>query len=456
MDPTSGGDIDLEYRTVRPNGNVHWIVARGRVVFEEDDGRRSAARLIGTVLDITDRKQYQTELENARTVAEEARAAAEAANRVKDDFLATLSHELRTPLNAIIGWAQILESGTHEPGDLEEGLQTIKRNANIQAQLIEDLLDVSRIISGKLHLEAHPVDMTQVIDAAVAAVVPSAEAKKVEICQRRHERIRPVFGDASRLQQVIWNLLTNAVKFTPSGGRVDIELTSSAAGLEIAVTDTGVGIAPEFLPYVFERFRQADASTRRRQGGLGLGLAIVRQLIELHGGTVTAESGGLNQGSRFIVRLPCDSSPVGTAVAPAAAVASDGGKGPLEGMRVLLVDDDDDSRLMLKRVLESLRATVVAANSVAQAMATIGSASFDILISDIGMPDEDGFDLIRKVRDIAGPARMVPAIALTAFARAEDRHRALQSGYQEHVPKPVDSQALAEVIRRLVQDARTR
>jgi CheY-like chemotaxis protein/two-component sensor histidine kinase len=371
---------------------------------------------------------------------------------VKDDFLATLGHELRTPLNAIIGWSQILQSGEHQPGDFAEGLATIQRNANLQAQLIEDLLDVSRIISGKLRLEMQPVDLRQVIDATIATVGPGADAKNITIEQSINDSVTTIRGDPSRLQQVIWNLLSNAVKFTPPGGTVKLSLRPADGQIEIVIEDSGVGIAPEFLPHVFERFRQEDASTRRRQGGLGLGLAIVRQLVEIHNGSVQAFSDGPGKGSRFVVRLPHFQTPATEEPSKAPDEAARRAAADLNDVRVLLVDDEADSREMLKRALESLRAKVVATCSAADAMSALKGQPFDILVSDIGMPDEDGFDLIRQVRAADGAHRSIPAIALTAFARSEDRQRALGSGYQVHVAKPVDRLALAATIQRLLHD----
>ncbi|MDR3632569.1 MAG: ATP-binding protein [Isosphaeraceae bacterium] len=386
----------------------------------------------------------------------ELRAEAEAANRMKDDFLATLSHELRTPLNAIMGWSRLLRSGALGPEDLQEGLDVIDRNTKAQAQLIEDLLDLSRIVSGNLRLDVQRVNLAEVIDAALAAVAPAADAREVRIHKMLDSFAAAVSGDPVRLQQVVWNLLSNAVKFTPKGRKVQILLERVNSHVEIAVIDTGIGIKPEFLPYVFERFRQADPSTTRRHGGLGLELSIVKHLVEMHGGSVRAKSAGENQGSTFVIQLPI------IVVQPSdgnhgRVLPKDPSDGEMEcppgllgGIRVLVVDDEPDARELIRRVLAGCEADVFVAGSVPEALALLESHEPDVLVSDIGMPERDGYDLIREVRARGRDAKQVPAIALTAFARSEDRRRAMLAGFQVHVAKPVDPDELTAVVATLV------
>lgn len=390
---------------------------------------------------------------NTEEALRRSKVEAEMANRLKDEFLATLSHELRTPLNAIIGWASLLRAGQVSAQDMSEGLETIERNAKAQAQLIEDLLDVSRIISGKLRLDVQQVELQPVVEAALASVYPAADAKGVHLQRVLSSSGTTVTGDPGRLQQVVWNLLSNAVKFTPRDGRVMLTLARAGTHVEIVVDDSGEGIDLEFLPHVFERFRQADSSSRRQKGGLGLGLAIVRHLVELHGGTVEASSEGKGKGSRFTVTLPV------TAVQRYAGPEEQKSMGErraagsldcdpvLTGARVLVVDDEEDSRRLITRILEDCEAQVTAVGSVREAFSAIRSATFDVLISDIGMPVNDGYDLIRELRALP-PDRggRIPAIALTAFARNEDRRRALLAGFQVHLPKPVDPAELLAVV----------
>jgi PAS domain S-box-containing protein len=396
--------------------------------------------------DISDRRETEQEVRRAKE-------AAEAASRMKDQFLATLSHELRTPLNAILGWVQILRSGRMDEAGMRRGLETIERSSRAQAQLIDDLLDVSRIISGKLRLDLRPVDLPEIVDAALATVAPAAEAKGIRIERSYAPPPGTVSGDPERLQQVVWNLLSNAVKFTPRGGRIDVGLQAGAdAHAEIRIADTGQGIDPNFLPFVFDPFRQADSSTTRRQGGLGLGLSIVRQMVEMHGGSVRVESAGDGHGSVFTVALPLA---VGSARPgqghPAAVPSGAGGDGrfvSLRGLRLLVVDDDADTRDLLRHVLADRGAQVAVAASAAEAMAALESSLPDLLVSDIGMPGRDGFDLIREIRERWPPGDL-PAIALTAFARAEDRRRILAAGFQAHLAKPFDAAELAATVGRL-------
>jgi len=396
---------------------------------------------------VTNATLYQT--------TQEARAEAESANRMKDQFLATLSHELRTPLNAILGWARILQSGRIDEAALREGLETIERNSRVQAQLIEDLLDLSRIISGKMRLDVQRVALTDVIEAALASIRPAADAKDIRLHTVLDPLAGPVSGDPGRLQQVVWNLLSNAVKFTPRGGRIQVVLERVNSHVEICVIDTGQGVKPEFLPYVFDRFRQADASTTRRQGGLGLGLSIVKQLVEMHGGGLRAKSPGEGKGATFTISLPImalHDSHESRRIEPKPATDQELEEpvAPLEGVRVLGVDDEHDARELIRRILADCRAEVRVAGSVPEALSALRHFGPHLLLSDIGMPDQDGFELIRQVRASGVTAKTVPAVALTAFARAEDRRRALLAGFQVHVAKPVDPAELVATIASLL------
>lgn len=390
------------------------------------------------------------------TAQVQARERAETANRLKDEFLATLSHELRTPLNAIFGWSQMLQTNNLDNEKTKNALSVIERSARAQKQLIEDILEVSRIVTGKLRLDVRAVDLSNVITAAIDTVRPAADAKDIRLQILLDPNAETISGDPDRLQQVIWNLLSNAVKFTPKGGRVQVRLERINSHVEISVTDTGKGIEPEFLPHVFDRFRQLDGSTTRRHGGLGLGLAIVRQLIELHGGQVSAESDGLEQGTTFTINLPLmplrrkpqTDTP---RIHPTAENAEPLDCPPeLDELRVLIVDDEADSRELLKFMLGSCGAECITAGSAAEAKEIIKQNKFDVLISDIGMPDEDGFSLIGDIRRLP-PERggLIPAIALTAYARAEDRVRALRAGFQLHVAKPVEQPELIAAVANL-------
>jgi signal transduction histidine kinase len=380
----------------------------------------------------------------------QAREEAETANKFKDDFLATVSHELRTPLNAMLGWAQLLQQGEMVEASRDEAVEAIERNAKTQAQLIEDLLDISRIMRGKLQLSQNvPVDPAAVVENAIAAVTPSAGARDIEIVPRLEPGVGRVRGDPTRLQQVVWNLLSNSIKFSPDGGRIDVAVERRGGHAVIRVTDAGKGIAPEFLPHVFDRFRQADASTTRQQGGLGLGLAIVRNLVEMHGGTVEARSDGPGRGATFTVALPLVQQ--APAVDRASSDGSANGLAPrvsLGGINVLVVDDDPDARRLVGKVLERHGARVRTAASAADALAALDQATPDVLLSDIGMPGEDGYALIAKVRARDG-GRDIPAAALTAFAREEDRLHALEAGFHTHVAKPVQAARLVGVVAEL-------
>jgi CheY-like chemotaxis protein/nitrogen-specific signal transduction histidine kinase len=389
-----------------------------------------------------------------------ARSEAERLGHLKDEFLATLSHELRTPLNAILGWAALLRQGALQVGERQRGLETIERNARAQAQIINDLLDVSRIVSGKLHLEIQPILLHEVIAAAIETVRPSAEARHIRLHSLLDTSIGLTRGDPNRLQQVLWNLLTNAVKFTPQGGRIQVILERVNSHVEIVVQDSGIGIQPEFLPYVFDRFRQADASTTRRFGGLGLGLSIVRNLVELHGGTVSVKSGGENAGTTFSVALPLsivDPEPRRLQrQASTVHIDLEAAELPsLASKNILIVDDEADTRFLIKRILEDRGARVLAAASAAEALSLLASEQVDLLVSDIGMPRMDGYQLIEQVRVLdSRRTGALPAIAVTAYARPEDRQRSLLAGYQTHISKPLEARELVAAIAGLLSIAR--
>jgi PAS domain S-box-containing protein len=412
--------------------------------------------LAPTGTDITDLKRTELQRDNLLEAERAARSAAERASLLKDEFLATLSHELRTPLNGILGWSQVMQQANTDPEVIAQGLEVIERNARAQSEIIEDLLDMSRIISGKVRLDVQRLDLSSVVQSAVETARPTADAKGI----RLQTVIDPlnggvVSGDVNRLQQVLWNLLSNAVKFTPKGGRIQVLLERVNSHLEISVIDTGEGIKAEFLPFVFDRFRQADASTTRRHGGLGLGLSIVKQLVELHGGSVRVSSGGSGKGSTFVVALPftvLHGSPTPETerrhprLTPKRTGTADVDV-DIKGVRILVVDDEKDARALVTRLLEGCRAIVTAAESANEAMALMQGNKFDLLVSDIGMPGEDGYSLIKRVRSL-GPSAGgdIPAIALTAYARFEDRVRAIAAGFQMHIAKPVEPLELITLV----------
>jgi PAS domain S-box-containing protein len=414
------------------------------------DGRIVGASKIAR--DISERNQLEQEREQLLQSERAARSDAERASHLKDEFLATLSHELRTPLNAIVGWSQILSVGSDQE-EMEEGLDAIRRSARAQAHLIEDLLDMSRIISGKVRLDVQSVDLSVVIEAAIDSVRPAADAKGIRLRKVLDPHAGPISGDPTRLQQVIWNLLTNSIKFTPKGGKVDIVLQRVNSHVEITVSDTGIGITAEFLPVIFERFRQVDSSTTRSYGGLGIGLSIVKQLVELHGGLVTARSEGKDKGSTFVIILPL--SPVRSNESRQHPVTSKPShfdcKGvDLAGIRVLIVDDEPDARDLVRRVLSQCGAEVLTAGSAAEGLEQVRDFRPHVLVSDIGMPGTDGYEFMRSVRNLsADEGGKIPAIALTAFARSEDRMNAMRAGYQVHVAKPIEPQELAVTVNML-------
>ena len=403
--------------------------------------------------DVTERKRAEEERKQLLEREQFARAEAERASRMKDDFLANLSHELRTPLNAIVGWTQVLRRRAMDDAEIRQGLETIERNARVQAQLIEDLLDMSRITSGKVRLDVQPVDPVSFIEAAVEAVRPAADARSIRLEKILDPAAGPISGDPQRLQQVIWNLLSNAIKFTPRDGKVQVLLERVHSQVEISVADTGIGITPAFLAHAFERFRQADASSARRHGGLGLGLSIVKQLVELHGGTVRVKSLGEGAGTVFTVQLPVTAlhrrPDNGERPHPhtSKTLSADFKISDLSGVKVLVVDDEADARDLFKRVLADCGAQVLTVATAGEALVVVERERPDVLMSDIGMPDVDGFELLRRVRAL-GPARggKLPAIALTAFARSEDRTRALRAGFLVHVAKPVEPSELVATV----------
>jgi len=400
------------------------------------------------------RRQYQVRDLLAREQA--LRGEAETANQIKDEFLATVSHELRTPLNAILGWATLMTRAKADDATVTRAIEAIERNAKAQAQLIEDLLDVSRMISGKLRLNVKPIELISVIKAAVDAVHPAAEAKNLQLEMVFDAAADRILGDASRLQQVIWNLLSNAVKFTPSGGRVQIKLKRTDSHARIIVSDTGAGIPSEFLSHVFEPFRQADGTTTRGNAGLGLGLAIAHRLVEMHGGEISAASAGEGQGASFTVTIPiatAQSAPArdSKAVKVSDSESIDAEMPNLFGLKILAIDDEADTRDMIRGVLEQLGANVMTAGSAREALEALPGWKPDVLVCDIGMPGEDGYALIRKVRELETEQdRNTPAIALTGYVRVEDRMRALAAGYQMFVPKPVEANELVATISNLV------
>ena len=442
----------LEQRLGRHDGTWRWVINQGTPLYEGVTGNFSG--YVGSCIDITDIRQAQSERDELLQAERSARTEAERLGHMKDEFLATLSHELRTPLNAILGWSALLRRLGPESPDYQRGLDTIERNARIQGQIVGDLLDMSRIISGKVQLDIEPLDLQQVLTAAIDSVRPSIEGKKLRFRTVLDARAARIRGDANRLQQVFWNLLSNAVKFTPSGGSIQVTLERVNSHVEVTVEDSGIGIKPEFLAFVFDRFRQADSTTTRRYGGLGLGLSIVKHLIEHHGGSVRVKSPGEGQGSSFIVALPVSavqSSPTG----PLPKVSSEEFDlssvelPSLSNVRVLIVDDEDDARYLIDRFIVERGGQTVMAKSAAEALQLLANERVDIIISDVGMPDIDGYELIRRVRK-ASRASNTMAIALTAYARTEDRQRALLAGYQMHLAKPVDPRELIAGIASLL------
>lgn len=408
------------------------------------------------IRDISERKRAQLECSQLLETAVAAQAEADRANAIKDEFLALLSHELRTPLTSILGWSQMLADGNLAPVESTHAVEIILRNARAQRQLIDDLLDVSRIITGKLRLEVRQVELAPLIRAVIDGLRPAAQARAIDLQTEFDLSVRPISGDPDRLQQVVWNLLTNAIKFTPHGGQVRVRLQHIDSQVGITVNDTGLGIDPDLLPHVFDRFRQSDSSTTRNHGGLGLGLSIVRQLVELHGGTVTVDSPGTGGGTTFKVMLPVKTASdevsgdkLWLTTEGEAAIEH---QSSLDGLRVLVVDDEQDARELVVAVLTGRKAEVVSVGSAYEALEELERERFDVLVSDIGMPDVDGYSLISKVRQLpVERGGRIPAAALTAYAGIEARRRVLLAGYQTHIAKPVEPARLATVVARLAE-----
>ncbi|MBD1909936.1 MULTISPECIES: PAS domain-containing protein [unclassified Leptolyngbya] len=456
---TDHSDYDIEYQVIRPDGVTCWVAAKGRATY---DNTGQVLGMFGVVQDITHRRQAETEREQLLQREKTAREQAETANRIKDEFLAVLSHELRSPLNPILGWARLLQSGSLSAQKTQHALETIERNAKLQTQLIEDLLDVSRILRGKLVLSQAPVNLGMAVDSALETVRLAAEAKNIQVQWTVLEHHGPeqdlssvvqlpkfqVLGDAARLQQIIWNLLSNAVKFTSPGGHVHIQLEQRDGYAYIQVSDTGKGIRPEFLPYVFEYFRQEDGTTTRKFGGLGLGLAIVRHLTELHGGRVWAESLGEGKGATFTVRLPL----ISHTVLGRENRTTGGSPVNLSPLSILVVDDEADIRDIVAFILEQAGADVTVATSALEAIKQLQVRLPDVLVCDIGMPDIDGYMLMRQIRSLkAEQGGKVVAIALTAYASEHDHKQALEAGFQMHIAKPVEPEVLVQAIANLMR-----
>jgi signal transduction histidine kinase/CHASE3 domain sensor protein/CheY-like chemotaxis protein len=454
-------EFECEYRVVMPDGSERWIASYGRIIRSDLDWIQSF-KMFGIAQDVTERKQAEVERERLLANEHDARQAAEEAGRIKDEFLAVLSHELRSPLNAIVGYANLLRHGKFRSEDAPRMIDIILRNVRAQQELIDDLLDVSRIITGKMSLNLGPVEPKAIIQNAIDTARPAAEAKQITFNAEFDPSASVITGDANRLQQAVWNLLSNAVKFTPAGGKVTVRLTREDRDIEIAVSDTGKGISPEYLPQVFNRFSQEDYSTTRKYGGLGLGLSIVRHIAELHGGSVRAASEGEGRGATFTFRLPmslgleaeprkADSSQIADHAEPE---TSHGGELRLDGALALVVDDDADTRQLLKHILESHGAAVKTAASAAEALEMIAAGPPDALVADIGMPGEDGYSLMRKIRKLpSNRGGTVPALALTAYARPEDRARAMAAGFQQYATKPVKPDKLVALVAKLTEVA---
>jgi PAS domain S-box-containing protein len=463
----TGKDYNIEYRLRSVNGEYRWFLARA-FPLQAENGQ--ILHWFGSCTDIHDQKMALEERDRAFIQEQIAREQAETANRIKDEFLAILSHELRSPLNPILGWTKLLRSRKFDHSTTDRALETIERNAKLQTQLIEDLLDISRILRGKMALDAVPVDLVNVIEAALETVDLAAEAKKIQIETQLERSIGQVSGDPNRLQQIVWNLLSNAVKFTPEGGRVEVtltkvgnDLTGMPSGMDVGavdgqnepqtavqlrVKDNGKGINPNFLPYVFDSFRQEDGKTTRGFGGLGLGLAIVRHLVELHGGRVIAESAGENQGATFTVTLPllADSDPAIPQILPVPSSQPIS----LEGWRVLVVDDETDMQQLALVILQQAGATVQVANSAAEALEKMESFQPNLLISDLGMPEVDGYMLLRQIRQRYPASQQIPAIAVSAYATEYDRRKAIEAGFQRHLAKPIEPQDLVATVQEML------
>jgi PAS domain S-box-containing protein len=441
----TGESFEMLYRFRRAiDGQYRWFLGRAAPLRGPDG---SIVKWFGLNTDLHDQKMAEIERTELLQREQKARADAEAANRMKDEFLATLSHELRTPLTAILGWIQLLRTGTLNEAKRAHALDTIEASARLQAQLVADILDVSRIITGKLRLEVKWVDLKRVVGAAIETLTPAAVAKGIAFDLQVDPRVGPVRGDPERLQQVMWNLLSNAIKFCSREGQVTITIAPLGSQIEVVVTDNGEGIPADVVPHIFERFRQADNSTRRRHGGLGLGLAIVRHLVELHGGTVEAHSSGPGQGATFRIQLPRLAM---SSLGPTQESEKQEPASPdLAGLHVVVLDDDEALREILSLFLEGNGARVSCVSSVAEAMKTVHDERPDAVISDLSMPDEDGYDFVRQLRAIDHYDHPIPALALTAHARNEERQRTLAAGFHAHMTKPVDMKELVALVARL-------
>ncbi|MBD2628627.1 ATP-binding protein [Trichormus variabilis] len=441
----NGSEYEVETRMLSATGEYRWILGQARPL---RDQQGQIIKWYGTNTDITDHIQAREAMQNALQQQQAACEAAEKANLIKDEFLAVLSHELRTPLNPILGWARLLKTGKLDKANTNEALNSIERNAKLQVDLIEDLLDVSRILRGKLTLNVSTVDLTTVISAALDTVRLAASAKEIAIQTHLEPNIGKVAGDPARLQQIVWNLLSNAVKFTPQGGRVEVRLEQFGSMVQITVSDMGKGINSDFLPHIFDHFRQEDSSITRKFGGLGLGLAIVRQLVELHGGTVEADSSGEGQGATFIVKIPLISSGSEMLTEKKPQDVSFN----LSSIKILVVDDDADSRDFITFVLKLYGAEVTTVASGLEALEVFIQSQPDVLVSDIGMPKMDGYELLRKIRACSSDTgRQIPGIALTAFAGEFDQQQAIAAGFQMHISKPVEPDALAAAVAQVAK-----
>ena len=466
IEPENRAEVEESWRSFTRDGEQRGEFrlrrADGRVIDVEFSAKANflPGKHLSVLHDITDRRN--AEIERARLLDQEktARREAEESSRLKDEFLATVSHELRTPLTAMLGWTHLLETGELDPQVTERAIQAIDRNARSQAQLVEDLLDVSRIITGKLRLKVQEVDLSILLESAFESVSTAGEVKNIDLAKTIAPGAMLVTADPARLQQILWNLLTNAIKFTPRKGRVEVRLERIESNVVITVTDTGIGIEPEFLPFVFDRFRQADGSTTRRHGGLGLGLSIVRHLVDLHGGQVEAKSEGRGAGSSFKVTFPARETS-STLTQRISRNAEAGIKqsaifgSQLDGMKILVVDDDPDTVTVVRVVLEASGAEVITAESGAGALREFGRSTPDALVCDIGMSEMDGYEVIRRIRELA-PEKggSVPALALTAYARTEDKVQALSSGFQMHLSKPTEPPDLIAAVASLVGKSR--
>ncbi|NDJ18005.1 hybrid sensor histidine kinase/response regulator [Myxacorys almedinensis] len=437
------GNYDEEFRVVHSDGTIRWVRDRGFPIY---DGTNPVHQVVGITEDITERVQAEAEREQLLVREREAREQAESANRIKDEFLAVVSHELRTPMNPILGWSRLLHQGRLKGERITDAIATIERNAQLQVQLIDDLLDISRILRGKMSLTMMTVDLKSIVASAIETVRLGAEAKSITIVTTHTPPLATVTGDPGRLQQVLWNLLSNAVKFTPNGGQIAVDLVSVGTDAQIQVTDTGKGISAEFLPYVFEHFRQEDGATTRKFGGLGLGLAIVRQITELHGGTVSVDSPGEGKGSVFTVKIPLAPQVVEAAALPPTTEPVRN----LRGIQVLVVDDEVDSREFIAFVLEQEQAIVTLVASGFEAVQAIERSRPDLIISDIGMPEMDGYMLMQRIRAMP-EGRDLPAVALTAYAGELDQHHAIAAGFHRHLTKPVAPNDLLDSIATLLK-----